>query len=306
MNDNIHHNTQIKTKWIGENSRIGAFTCIQSSVRIGSGCLIGSHVNIEDDVLIGNNVEIGDGAILRDNIVIEDNVIIGPNVTIAHHNLNIKDQGITEMHQTIIKDGVLVGANATILKGVKLGLRSHIMPGTVITNDLPAGAIAAGNPARITGYVSASTYYPNQGKDHLLSEKSNYKVAKLIELPTITDLRGSLTFGEYSKHLPFDPKRYFIVYDVPSEDIRGEHAHKKLHQFLVCLSGSCSVVVNDGLSREEILLNRPNLGLYVPPMVWATQYKFSREAILLVLASEKYEAEDYIRDYDQYLFELNK
>jgi len=120
----------------------------------------------------------------------------------------------------------------------------------------------------------------------------------------VQDLRGSLTFAEINQALPFTPSRFFMVFDVPSKDVRGEHAHRKCSQFLVCVKGSCSVVVDDGRSRAEVVLNRPNLGLEVSPMVWATEYKYSPDAILLVFASDKYDAEDYIRDYDQFLKEV--
>lgn len=124
--------------------------------------------------------------------------------------------------------------------------------------------------------------------------------ARLVQLPHIVDLRGSLTFGEYDKHLPFDPKRYFVIFDVPSIEVRGEHAHRQQHQFLVCLKGSCSVVVDDTKSREEVILNKPNIGLYLPPMVWGIQYKYTADAVLLVLASDVYDGADYIRDYDEF------
>jgi dTDP-4-dehydrorhamnose 3,5-epimerase-like enzyme len=94
------------------------------------------------------------------------------------------------------------------------------------------------------------------------------------------------------------PKRYFLVFNVLSERIRGEHAHKKCHQFMICVKGALSIVVEDGFHREEFRLNQPNLGLYVPPMIWAVQYKHSQDAVLLVYASEDYDPEDYIREYD--------
>ena len=93
----------------------------------------------------------------------------------------------------------------------------------------------------------------------------------------------------------------FILYEVPGKDVRGEHAHKELHQFLICVKGSCSVVVDNGRSRYEVQLDRPSLGLHIPPMVWATEYKFTRDAVLVVLASDVYKAEDYIRNYNEYL-----
>ena len=130
--------------------------------------------------------------------------------------------------------------------------------------------------------------------------------AKLIQLPRIVDLRGGLSFGEYDQHLPFLPKRYFVIYDVPSIEVRGEHAHREQHQFLVCLKGSCSVVLDDGKNRNEVVLDRPDLGLYLPPMVWGIQYKYTPEAVLMVLVSDVYDADDYIRDYDLFIKEVNQ
>lgn len=128
----------------------------------------------------------------------------------------------------------------------------------------------------------------------------------LIELPKIVDFRGSLTFGEIDQQLPFMPKRFFVVFDVPSMEVRGEHAHRELHQFLICLKGSCAVMVDDGKTQQEITLDRPEFGLYLPPMIWGIQYKFTSDAILLVLASDVYDADDYIRDYGQFKELINK
>jgi UDP-2-acetamido-3-amino-2,3-dideoxy-glucuronate N-acetyltransferase len=158
-----------------------------------------------------------------------------------------------------------------------------------------------GNPARITGYVDT----PLQPSAPLGSEgvapDLRVKAARLIRLPLIEDLRGKLSFGEIEQHLPFTPKRYFLVFDVPSQEVRGEHAHKTLHQFLVCVKGSVSVALDDGQSRDEIKLDSSNLGLHIPPMVWGIQYKYSSDAVLLVLTSDVYRADDYIRDYDEFL-----
>jgi UDP-2-acetamido-3-amino-2,3-dideoxy-glucuronate N-acetyltransferase len=101
--------------------------------------------------------------------------------------------------------------------------------------------------------------------------------------------------------VPFEVRRYFLVFDVASEHIRGEHAHRMLHQFLVCVTGHCNVVTDDGANRHEVVLDSPSKGVYIPPMVWATEYKFSRDAVLMVLASEYYDAADYIRDYTEFL-----
>ena len=125
--------------------------------------------------------------------------------------------------------------------------------------------------------------------------------AVLHRLPEITDLNGSLSFAEIGKGLPFVPQRYFLVYGVPTKDVRGQHAHHTLHEFLVCVRGSCAVVVDDGSLREEVTLDSPTIGLHKEPKVWISHYKYSPDAILLVLASKPYDAADYIRDYDEFL-----
>jgi len=129
------------------------------------------------------------------------------------------------------------------------------------------------------------------------------KGVRLYEMPYFADFRGSLSFAEYPGQLPFAPKRYFLTYQVPSQEVRGEHAHRHCHQFLVCVAGNCSVIVDDGHHRAEMVLDRPTQGIYIPPMVWSVEYKHSPQTVLMVLASEVYQPEDYIRDYEHFLRE---
>ncbi len=129
---------------------------------------------------------------------------------------------------------------------------------------------------------------------------------KLYFLPKLQGWRGGLSFAEVGRNLPFAPKRYFLIFDVPGQEIRGEHAHRQCQQFLVCVKGHCSVVVDDGQRRAGILLDRPNFGLYIPPMVWGIQYHYSADAVLMVLASQIYDAQDYIREYEQFLCEVKR
>lgn len=124
---------------------------------------------------------------------------------------------------------------------------------------------------------------------------------RIIDLPKITDPRGNLTFIEGCRHVPFDIKRVFYLYDVPTGEDRGAHAHKELHQFLVCLAGSFDVAIDDGISRKTVHLNRPWKGLHVPPMIWASEVNFDPGSVCLVMASAPYMESDYYRDYDQYL-----
>ena len=127
------------------------------------------------------------------------------------------------------------------------------------------------------------------------------KGAALYRLKLVRDVRGNLRVGEIGNGLPFVARRFFVIGDVPSARIRGEHAHRKLKQFLVCLRGRCTVIVDDGRRREEVVLDTPDVGIYLPPMVWAVQHKYTPDAIVLVLASAKYDPRDYIRDYDEFL-----
>lgn len=123
----------------------------------------------------------------------------------------------------------------------------------------------------------------------------------IYHFPSVSDPRGDLTVGEFDREFPFRPKRYFIISGVPSSEIRGEHAHRQCHQFLICAYGQCSVTVDDGTARLEFQLNKPSVGIYVPPMIWGRQWQYSADAALLVFASEFYDPADYIRDYDGFL-----
>ena len=129
----------------------------------------------------------------------------------------------------------------------------------------------------------------------------NISSCTLIDLPKVSDPRGMLTFVENGTHLPFDIKRIFYLYDVPTGESRGAHAHKTLEQFLICLSGSFDVQLDDGCSHEVVHLNRPWKGLYIPPMIWAAETNFDPGTICLVLASNLFDEKDYYRNYDDYL-----
>jgi hypothetical protein len=128
----------------------------------------------------------------------------------------------------------------------------------------------------------------------------------IINLPKISDPNGNLTFIEAFNHIPFDIKRVFYMYDIPGGAYRGAHAHKELHQFIVAMSGSFDVELDNGDRKERFHLNRSYFGLYVPPMTWGFLDNFSSGVVCMVLASDKYDERDYIRDYDQFLVERNK
>ena len=125
--------------------------------------------------------------------------------------------------------------------------------------------------------------------------------ASLIRLQAVTEKRGQLTVGELGSGLPFAPRRFFVVSRVPDTDIRGEHAHRKLQQVLVCLTGSVIADVNDGARSRSVMLDCPQVGLLVPPMVWGAQHHYSPDAMLLVLASREYDASDSIDDFSEFI-----
>jgi dTDP-4-dehydrorhamnose 3,5-epimerase-like enzyme len=127
------------------------------------------------------------------------------------------------------------------------------------------------------------------------------QACKLIDLPKISDPRGNLTFVETDRHIPFAFKRVYYLYDVPGGAERGGHAHRKLHEFVVAMSGSFDVVLNDGKDRKVFHLNRSYYGLYISPMVWRELENFSSGSVCLVLASDYYNESDYHRDYDEFL-----
>jgi len=176
--------------------------------------------------------------------------------------------------------------------------------GAVITRDVPPHAIVVGNPGRISGYCESS--HGEAATDATSIQEGARQAlqvtgAAVHTLRRYEDMRGALSVAEFSRDMPFIPKRCFVVHDVPSQDVRGEHAHRKCSQFLICVSGSLEVVVDNGRSVRQLHLAGPEMGLYIPPMVWSTQYNYSPGAVLLVFASEEYDPGDYIRDYSEFL-----
>jgi dTDP-4-dehydrorhamnose 3,5-epimerase-like enzyme len=124
---------------------------------------------------------------------------------------------------------------------------------------------------------------------------------RIIDLPKISDVRGNITFIEGSRHIPFEIRRVYYLYDVPGGETRGGHAHCELEQFLISASGSFDVVLDDGKNRERFHLNRPYFGLYIPPGIWRELENFSSGSVCVVLASEFFAPDDYIRDYSRFI-----
>lgn len=298
----MHPQALVESRDIGRGTRVWAFAHILPGARIGEDCNICDHTFIENDVVIGNRVTIKCGVQVWDGVRIEDDAFIGPNVTFTNDPAPRSKQYLPEYPKTWIRSGASIGANATVLPGLTIGRGAMVGAGAVVTRSVPPFAVVVGNPARILRYVDAGAEQRAAPTVGASADPEMIRVSgvQLTSIPLIRDLRGSLCARELGRGLPFTPKRYFVVFEVPSKEVRGEHAHRELEQLLVCLRGSLAVVVDDGTQRQELILDSPELGLYVPPMIWGTQYKYTPDAVLLVLASEGYQPDDYIRDYDQF------
>ena len=283
---------------VGDGTRIWAFTHVLPGAVIGDDVNINDHVFVENDVVIGDRVTLKSGVQVWDGIRLGDDVFVGPNATFTNDPFPRSKQYPASFAQTVVEDGASIGGGAVILPGVRVGRRAMIGAGAVVTKDVPPFAIVAGNPARIIGY--AETKGPAESA--IVSGADAPK--GLTRLRTVRDIRGGLLPLDLPDDLPFAPRRVFFVHGVPSKEVRGEHAHRRCEQFLVCVSGSVRCIVDDGQTRLEYVLDDPSIGLHMPAMTWGTQYDYTPDAVLAVFASLPYDDSDYIRDYEQFRAEI--
>ncbi len=302
----LHAQALCETASVGPGTRMGAFSHVLSGAVIGRDCNISDCVFIESDVVLGDRVTVKNGVQLWNGLRVGDDVLIGPNATFADDPTGLTEGSGGTPRLTIVENGAVLGAGCTITCGVRIGRRAIVSAGTVVTRDVPPNSVVTGNPARITGYadtIDLGLPAPAPERDGPV-QGSMVRGVSVHRLRLIHDMRGDLSVGEFDQDIPFEVARYFVVFNVPSSDLRGGHAHRVCRQFLVCVNGSCAVFVDDGTNRAEIALREPNVGLFLPPMVWGTQYKFSADAVLLVFASHLYDPDDYIRDFDQFVSEV--
>lgn len=289
----IHPAAVVETRNIEPGTAIGAYARVGADVEIGAGCAIGEQAVLEGRIRVSGRVEIGPYVYLKGPAVIETGVRIGAKCCI---------DACGGADGVILGEGSVVGANATIWPGVTVGKWARVEPGSVVSKNVPAMAVVAGNPAQIVRYC-ATQMAPALAPIPAGAEVTPTWIdgVTLHQLPLHEDLRGNLSFGEAERHVPFAVKRYFLTFGVASEEVRGEHAHRRLRQFLVCVHGRVHIAADDGRRQADFLLDRPNAAIYIPPMVWSVQYRFSADAVLLGLCSDYYDPGDYIRDYAEFL-----
>jgi UDP-2-acetamido-3-amino-2,3-dideoxy-glucuronate N-acetyltransferase len=297
-----HPQAIVESEQVGTGTRIWAFTHVLPGARIGRDCNLCDHVFVENDVVIGDRVTVKCGVQLWDGIVLEDDTFVGPNATFTNDAFPRSKQPF-KLKGTVVQRGASIGANSTILPGLTIGEYAMVGAGAVVTHDVPPSAIVVGNPARICGFLPEASAEAVAAPGAMVEARprEDASVVGLRTLKVIRDQRGNLAVGESADEIPFVPKRFFTIFEVPAGATRGEHAHRQCHEFLVCVSGSCDVTVDDGVQRRRVSLSSPETGLHLPPMTWRTMDSFSSGAVLLVLCSEPYDERDYIRHYQEFV-----
>ena len=298
-----HPQAIVETDRVGAGTRVWAFAHVLPGAVIGRDCNICDHVFIENDVVVGDRVTVKCGVQLWDGVTLEDDVFVGPNATFTNDPFPRSRQYPERFARTTVRAGASIGANATLLPGIEIGQGAMVGAGAVVTHDVPPGVIVTGNPARIRHRVADSAAREDassaEGPGPLPVLSSHG--ARVTAIPVVADSRGALSYAQLGDQLPFVPRRYFLLFDVPEGAIRGAHAHRDLEQFIVCVHGSCRVIVDDGTRRDELRLSSPDRGVHVEPLLWTTVVPDSRDTVVIVLASAEYDPEDYIRDYDEFL-----
>lgn len=274
---------------------------VHPGAQVADDCHLGDFVVVYPGASVGRASRIEGFTQIWSGVRLEEETRLGPGVTFERHS----DDAACNI---LVGVGAQVGAGATILCGATIGAGAVVEAGTLVAQAVPPYAIVSGVPARITGYVEKPSAAGGRSWHKQAEFPEQQAVVRLgigdvtlHRVKMVRDPRGDLSVGEFPRDIPFDAKRYFLVFNVPSEKTRGEHAHHKCHQFLLCVKGSCAVVVDDGYDRCEVLLESPDMGMHLPPLTWGIQYKYSSDAVLLVFTSDYYEAADYIRDYAEFV-----
>ncbi|MFB6394241.1 WxcM-like domain-containing protein [Polymorphospora lycopeni] len=239
---------------------------ITGSARVDATAVLGRGVTLGAHVRIGPYAEIGAGT------RVGDGAWIGP--------------------------GARLGDGVTIAPGLRVGVDAAVRDAAVVRDHVPALAVVAGSPARVVSYAHNSVArLPGTAGPDGNTAPSPY----LRLLPEVVEDRGALVVLDRGPDLPFEPRRCLLIHGVPPGGHRGDHAHRSLHEVLVCVHGRCLVLLDDGRGRREVVpLTRPGLAALVPPRTWTAQYDHSADAVLMVLSSAAFDPDEHVEDYGEF------
>ena len=255
---------------VGSRTRVWPFSHILAGAEVGDDCNICEGVFIETGAVVGDRVTVKSGVQLWDGVRLSDDVFIGPNATFTNDQYPRSKEYPESFLTTIAFAGTSL---VTTDPAPIIALTPIFIPGSIVALapiDAPLPTIVVGNPARLQGYINGkrSRQTFSDSGENQNADLSIVDGCSTVRLKHIRDMRGDLTELSFIRDLPFEPKRVFTITGVPDRKIRGEHAHIKCHQFLVCVQGSVTAMADDGRSRQEYTLDSPALGLYMPPMIW--------------------------------------
>jgi hypothetical protein len=243
---------------------------------------------IDDGVPLPDDLVVQAGAYVPAGVVLGAGCRIGPNVAFV------------DGASTVVGRGVHIGANATLHAGLTIGAGAVVRPGAVVTRSVPPRAIVEGHPAVVVGQVDEGPVLPPApALPGSGCEALPVRGVTLHRFPVPADGGSQFVGGDFRRQIPFEPLRYAIVTDTPGSAPCG-HAQRSSHQFLLCLRGSCVVVVDDGHRRAEVVLDTPQRGLHLPPLTWSQRTALGAAALLMVFASQPDDDADEIRDHDAF------
>lgn len=308
----VHPQALCETDRIGSGTRVEAFATLAEGSMVGSGVVIARGATVLRAAEIGDRVRVDVEAVVGEGVRIQSDVVVGPRAILSDLTRSPNEGASDGSGRIVIEQEARIGSNAMVLPGVQISRNAHVCAGAVVTRSVPANAIVSGNPANISGYVPLASRSDDVASNLSVAQTnlrprlqpSAVAGVSVHRSPVHRDLRGSLVANEFNRDIPFEAKRAFLVFDVPLEQVRGEHAHRGCHQFISCIHGECSLVADDGRAQEEFRLDDPTIGIHIPPMVWSTQYRHTRDAVLLVHASHWYDPDDYIHDYEAFLAQV--
>lgn len=287
---------------LGVGTRVWAFAHVLGGAVIGRDCNICDQTFVENDVVIGDRVTIKCGVQIWDGVRLENDVFVGPNATFTNDLFPRSKQYSEKLSQTHVRRGASIGANATILAGTMIGQHAMVGAGAVVTRDVPPHAIVVGNPAVVRGYVTdASRQQPGAAASAPLADRRSVSGVRLIDLARGEGPGTCSALAALGTQLPFAPTSLLTLFPASPHEARGGQANRVSQRLLLCVTGSASVLVDEGRQREIWSLDGPTRALLVPPLVWAAPFQFSADAGLVILGSGTGDPADSIRDYDRFL-----